>query len=251
MNTVLTKHVSISSVFALLFIFAGCAIPVAHTHALVKKHTPSTHTSTSTPITLQKTVELTFDDGPYGTSTEQVLQILKQEQVQGTFFVMGQNVAKYPDQTREIVANGNVIGNHTYTHTNLSTISTGQALADIARAEATIASTTGIQTHLFRPPYGVLPKADRKALRAQGYRIIMWNDDPEDWNFSSSSKDQIVARVLEQKKGTAHLIVIFHDGRDTQINYPRTNMIEALPVVIEALKKQGYKFVTATSTVPS
>ncbi|MDB5237416.1 MAG: polysaccharide deacetylase [Parcubacteria group bacterium] len=215
-------------------LFLACVLPAGAAHA-AQLHAHAR----------QKIVALTFDDGPYGTSTEQVLQILQQEKVHATFFLIGRNVAEFPDEARRIVASGNVIGNHTYTHTDLSTITNGQALGDIARAQVQIASTTGTRPLLFRPPYGILPNDTRDILKAQGYRIIMWNDDPEDWNYASSTKDAIVSRVLAQEKKNEKLVVILHDGRDTHINYPRQNMIQALPVVIENLKQQGYVFVTA------
>lgn len=189
-----------------------------------------------------KTVALTFDDGPYGTSTQEVLSILKREHVHATFFLIGKNVSDFPEETKQIVAEGHVIGNHTYMHTKLSNLTTEQALSDVAKGEKEIASTTGIQTHLFRPPYGILPTALKKRLKRQGYKIKMWNDDPSDWNYASSTSELIVSRTLVQQKD--HMVLLLHDGRDTKINYPRDNMLTALPILIEDLEKQGYTFVT-------
>jgi peptidoglycan/xylan/chitin deacetylase (PgdA/CDA1 family) len=190
----------------------------------------------------QKTIALTFDDGPYGTSTEQVLSILKTENVHATFFLTGQNVKEFPQEAVEIVAAGNKIGNHTYTHTDLSKLSTEQSLADIQQAEIEIASTTGVHTMLFRPPYGILPTTLKKALKKKGFKIKMWNDDPRDWDSASSTSALIVSRVLNQEK--LHTVLILHDGRDTHVNYPRDNMTDALPKIIENFESQGYTFVT-------
>jgi peptidoglycan/xylan/chitin deacetylase (PgdA/CDA1 family) len=206
-------------------------------------HLLATHraTMTASVVADYKTVAITFDDGPYGTSTQQVLSILKQEKVPATFFLIGQNVAKFPQQAQDIVAAGNEIGNHTYTHSNLATLQTPQALVDIARAQAMIASTTGIHSTLFRPPYGVLPKPLGIRLRKEGYKIVMWNNDPQDWNAASSTSQLIISRVLSHKK--RHIVLLLHDGRDTKLNYPRDNMIKALPTIIDDLKKDGYVFV--------
>lgn len=189
-----------------------------------------------------KTIALTFDDGPYGTSTEQVLSILRKEHIHATFFLIGKNVQEFPAETREIVAEGNKIGNHTYSHPDLSTMTSTQALTDIAQAQSVIASTTGIYPTLFRPPYGKLPNALKKKLKKEGYKILLWNDDPNDWNAASSTSSLIISRVLQQKK--LHTVLILHDGRDTKINYPRENMLEALPVIIEDMEKQDYTFET-------
>jgi peptidoglycan/xylan/chitin deacetylase (PgdA/CDA1 family) len=198
--------------------------------------------STSTYSIVHKTIALTFDDGPYGTSTAQVLSILKDKNVHATFFLVGQNVKKFPQEAKEIADGGNKIGNHTYTHTDLSKLSTKQGLADIALAEIEIASTTGIHSTIFRPPYGILPKHLKKRLVKKGFHILMWNDDPKDWNYGSSSSASIVSRVHEQEK--SHTVLILHDGRDVQTNYPRDNMIQALPIIIDDFKAQGYTFVT-------
>ena len=197
--------------------------------------------ATSTPSPL-KTIALTFDDGPYGTSTQEVLSILKHENIHATFFLIGKNVSEFPQETRRIVADGNTIGNHTYTHTRLSTLTTVKAQNDIARAERELVFVTGVRTHLFRPPYGILPTALKNELKKEGYRIKMWNDDPSDWNGASSTSQLIVSRTLAQEKD--HIVLILHDGRDTKVNYPRDNMLHALPIIIRDLKKQGYTFVT-------
>ena len=234
--------------FNLKYVISGLALSVffvmpAHAstfHATTTSASRSAHSS-HIPQSTEKKVALTFDDGPYGTSTEEVLGILKQQNVHATFFLIGQNVEKYPALTREIVADGNVIGNHTYTHPNLAKLTTAAALQEVNQTEAMIASTTGVTPQLFRPPYGLLPKATKKALKKEGYRIDLWNDDPEDWNASSTSA-QIVTRVLSQEG--SYTVVILHDGRDTHINYPRDNMVDALPTLISDFRSQGYTFIT-------
>ncbi len=192
---------------------------------------------------MQKVIALTFDDGPYGTPTWQILDILKKEGVHATFFCTGNNILKYPTIARRIVADGNEIGNHTYTHPRYLGSSSPEVLRnELSLADHVIVSTTGIHTKLFRPPYGILSSAMRAELTKEGYTIVLWNIDPVDWDHKHSSSKQIERRILTHMQPVT--IVVMHDGRDTHIGYPRDNTIRALPRVIRRLKKEGYSFVT-------
>ena len=190
-----------------------------------------------------KKVALTFDDGPYGTSTTEILNILKKDNIPATFFVMGENVQKYPDITKEIIKDGNVIGNHTYNHPkDLTKEPEKEFNAEIDITDQLVFSLTGLHTALFRAPYGLISTSTTEELSKKGYALVGWNVDSIDWNYTVSTPDVILATVLKEIKPTS--IIIFHDGRDTHIDYPRDNTIKALPNVIDALKKQGYEFVT-------
>src|ERR1035437_7386724 len=201
--------------------------------------------STTTPSTARvKEVALTFDDGPYGTSTELVLDILHRENVPATFFLIGQNVVKYQSLTKEIIANGNLIGDHTYDHPkNLLAMPLIDQLMELSKTDSAIVTATGVHTKFFRPPYGNINQSLRNMLNTEGYTVAMWNVDPKDWNDASSTSQQIVDRVLGHLK--THMVIVLHDGRDTQLNYPRDNMVNALSTIIEDLKARGYTFVTA------
>jgi peptidoglycan/xylan/chitin deacetylase (PgdA/CDA1 family) len=202
----------------------------------------STTVATSTPQS--KEVALTFDDGPYGTSTQEVLDILKKEQVPATFFLVGKNVEEYPALAKEIVQDGNAVGNHTYDHPkNLTKMSVQKVDLELSKAELAIASSTGVQTKLFRPPYGNMTKKLRSQIKKEGYPIVLWNVDPKDWNDASSTSAVIIQNVLAHLQN--QMIIVLHDGRDTHIGYPRDNLIIALPILIEDLKQRGYSFVTA------
>jgi peptidoglycan/xylan/chitin deacetylase (PgdA/CDA1 family) len=207
-------------------------------------HFKRTHAPAATTPELPKYAALTFDDGPYGTSTEAVLQILQKEQVTATFFVIGQNVAEYPAITQEIARDGYEIGNHTYTHSNLATIPASVALREIASTSDIIASTTGQRPTLFRPPYGVLPKSLAKSITALGYVTELWNVDPKDWDYSYSPAKKILSRVEVQEH--RKMVILLHDGRDIHKDYPRDNTVTALPSLIEDLKQEGYVFVTVS-----
>ena len=197
-----------------------------------------------------KEVALTFDDGPYGTSTQQVLDILQKEHIHATFFLIGKNVEEYPALAKEIVQEGNVVGNHTYDHPkNLTTMPLAQVSSELAMAESAIASSTGVHAKLFRPPYGSISKALRSEIKKEGYTVVLWNVDPRDWDYASSTSAVIEQYVVAHLKN--RMVIVLHDGRDTHINYPRDNLINALPAVIEDLKQRGYTFVTVDKLVGS
>lgn len=206
---------------------------------------PATASSAPLPLAVPaKEVALTFDDGPYGTSTQQVLDILEQEHVHATFFLVGKNVEKYPALAKEIVADGNMIGNHTYDHPkDLTKMSLSRMRKELSGAEAAIASTTGVHATLFRPPYGNLTKKLRARIQKEGYTIVMWNVDPTDWDYTHSSSTVIEQNVLHHLM--PHIILLLHDGRDIHVGYPRDNMVTALPLIIKDLKQHGYTFVSA------
>jgi len=200
----------------------------------------NTPAQAETPI---KQVALTFDDGPYGAPTIEILNILKNENVNATFFVIGENVKKYPEIAKEIVADGNVIANHSYDHPkNMDTLSLKQFNKELGATEDAIFSATDLRPLLFRAPYGKISPEMITDLGENNYTLVRWTVDPEDWNYPKSPTDLIEKTVLEQAK--PYSIILFHDGRDTHINYPRYNTIEALPNIIETLKKEGYSFTT-------
>ena len=99
-----------------------------------------------------------------------------------------------------------------------------------------------VRPGLFRAPYGKTSPEIIAELKKNNYTLIRWNVDSEDWNYSKSPTDVVEKNVLGQVK--PNLIILFHDGRDTLINYPRDNTIKALLDIIDTLKKEGYSFVT-------
>ncbi|MDB5188002.1 MAG: polysaccharide deacetylase [Candidatus Kaiserbacteria bacterium] len=198
-------------------------------------------TSTMSIANGTKMVALTFDDGPRASSTEKVLHILNAEHVPGTFFLIGENVAQNPALTREIVTDGNVIGIHTYNHPkNLPWMDPAERDWELSATQAVIASTTGVHTSLFRPPYGIMTPQLKSILEGQGYTVYMWNVDPRDWDYRRSTSDSIIQNVLSHLKN--HMVILFHDGRDSTGIH--NNLEGALPTVIAELKARGYTFVT-------
>jgi peptidoglycan/xylan/chitin deacetylase (PgdA/CDA1 family) len=195
------------------------------------------------PVTFPyKNIALTFDDGPYGNATQQVIDILKKNNIKATFFIVGKNAEHYPSQVKQEVADGHVIGNHSYDHSHtLSRMPVAQLKNNIDHTEQILMTLTGLQPRLFRAPYGDTSPGMIKELQREGYVIVDWNVDPNDWNQNNTSEVIVQYVVSHARKNS---IVLLHDGRDTRPNYSRDNMLNALPQIITKLQQHGYTFVT-------
>jgi len=235
-----TKKVLLISAYSVLvigFIF------FENTNQIKSKDFPNKELLGAAIVAIPKNIALTFDDGPYGTSTEKILDILKKENVRATFFVIGKNVEKFSTTTKRIIAEGHLIGNHSYDHAkNLPEMSTSTFKINTEKAESAIFLQTDLKPKIFRPPYGNITPQMYQKLKEAGYTSVLWNVDAKDWDFEHTSTADIENKIINDTKPNS--IILLHDGRDTKINYPRTNLIDALPVIIEQLKKEGYNFVT-------
>lgn len=187
----------------------------------------------------QKRIALTFDDGPDPRFTEDVLNILNQYNVSGTFFLMGSRAIAYPEIVERINNEGHVIGNHTYFHPNLVKEADIPTLErEVIRTENTLNDIIDYRTSLFRPPYGFLYNELVEKLAEMQYLIIGWSVDSLDWE--EDPPEVIASNVLDNVHPGA--IILMHDGADWDGD--RTNTIAALRQIIPALQKQGYEFVT-------
>lgn len=114
---------------------------------------PST-TTTNTETKAQKTIALSFDDGPNGTTTPKLLKILKDQQIHGTFFALGQNIQLYPEVVKQAVMDGNEVGNHSYDHQDLTRLSLESVESELKKTDEEIKKVTGKTAAFVRPPYG-------------------------------------------------------------------------------------------------
>ena len=174
-----------------------------------------------------RSVYLTFDDGPIPESTPFILQTLRAFDARATFFMVGDNVRKYPELYRQIVADGHQVGNHTYHHLGGFKHMTKTYIEDTSRANDLIGS------HLFRPPHGCMRYAEYIWLR-RTYRIVMWDLVTRDYSKWLTADD-----VFENVKRYARngSIITFHDSLKS-IDKLHT----ALPRSLEWLREQGYSF---------
>jgi peptidoglycan-N-acetylglucosamine deacetylase len=193
-----------------------------------------------TPPTLERTVALTFDDGPLPQNTPQVLDVLRAWGVKATFFVTGSNVSAHPQLARRIVAEGHAIGNHTWSHSNLDTLSPAGQAAEMDRTTQAIETATGVQPCFFRGPYGIHRSASVTSLAwERGMTVTDWSHDTRDWETPSdnspSFQDQIAERATVPD--SAHPIVLMHDGGGY-----RQNTVAALDRIISSYLARGFVF---------
>lgn len=187
-------------------------------------------------------VALTFDDGPDRQWTPAIANVLNQYGVRGTFFVLGQMVDQNPDILQQLVRQGHEIGNHTYSHQQLQTLTPQQLEEEVNRTDDAIYWAVGQRPRLIRPPYGDLSDSVIQYLRNRGYKIILWNVDSLDWSGIPAS--DLVSNVLAHT--TPGSIILFHSafGRNEL-----SNTVESLPRIIRNLQQNGYSFVTISQMI--
>ena len=195
---------------------------------------------------------LTFDDGPDPEWTPKILDVLKRERAPGAFFLIGIQAEKFGSLTQRIYREGNEIGNHTFTHPDISSIGNGYMKVELNLTEQLFASRLGIRTTLFRPPYSVDAEPDTEdqvkpleLTQTMGYVTIGNKIDTKDWEVDPAlSPKQIAARVLDhlppcqpndQQCGN---IILMHDGGGN-----RDRTLLALPMIIDGARARGFQFV--------
>ena len=187
--------------------------------------------------TQEKVVALTYDDGPHPVFTPRLLDILDNYHVKATFFMIGKNMEAYPDIVREVVRRGHVIGNHTYSHPLSIDLDTqAQVIRELDRCEQVIERLTGSRAHLFRPPRGMVDGSVFTLADAEGYKTILWSVCAD--NHDALTPQLMAQRVIKHNRPGG--IILAHDG----IFPTRWKDVAATPLIIEALKKRGYRFVT-------
>jgi peptidoglycan/xylan/chitin deacetylase (PgdA/CDA1 family)/GT2 family glycosyltransferase len=221
---------------------AGASVPTIAAGGPVLRLGPDgTVASRSMPA---KTIALTFDDGPDPTYTPQILAILERYHAHATFFEIGSRVDAYPDIARAVIADGDEIGSHTFTHVDLSTTPAWQRTLELTWTANAIAGATGRTPVLFRPPYSSTPAAvtaaDLSVMRqaaAEGYLIVVADHDTDDWRRPG------VAAIVSAATpaGDAGAVVMMHDsGGD------RAQTVSALAEYIPRMQARGYRFVTVS-----
>lgn len=183
-------------------------------------------------------VALTFDDGPDSQYTPQILDILKEQGIKATFFLIGNRAQLFPDVVKRMIEEGHVIGNHTLNHPNIIKLDNRAIRQEIIGGEEALAKLTGYRTALFRSPYGSLNPEKIKFIQSLNYNIIAWNVDSLDWK--SLTAEQVKYNILENVR--AGSIILQHSSGSKEENL--SGSVEALREVIPTLKQEGYQFVT-------
>lgn len=188
----------------------------------------------------RREVALTFDDGPWNQpSPAAFLNVLEREHVPATFFEIGRQISTYdPDGAyeRRMLADGDMIGDHTWSHPNVTTLPASEQRQQLlSTADAIRRATHGFSPCLWRPPYGAISPALVTLARSLGFLTIMWDVDPRDW--ATPGVGAIYDDVVSDARDGA--IVLQHFGGG-----PRYQTIAALPQEIDTLRSEGYRFVT-------
>lgn len=184
-------------------------------------------------------VYLTFDDGPDGEVTPRILDILESYNVKGNFFFLGENVKMYPEVVKRTFDGGHFIGNHSYSHPDLTTLSPEAIKDELEKTEEVISSITGKRTTAMRPPYGASNETVIKVIKESNSVSILWSIDTLDW--SKREVSSILKNVTDNLRPGD--IILMHSNGDKGVT------ADALPSIIEAIKEKGYKISTLDKLV--
>lgn len=197
---------------------------------------------------LDKVVALTFDDGPNEPYTSQILDILASKNVKATFFIVGANAELYPDTTRRILAEGNVIGNHSFSHKANHAL-TDYGTRDLREAEQVIFNVTGVYPHLYRPPHGKKSPWELHNVKNTAMIEVTWSLTANDQHilayFGKLTPETFTREIVKDTKPGE--IMLLHDGYGTEHNDAKSDKsltVKALPLIIDQLQAKGYRFVT-------
>lgn len=190
----------------------------------------------------QKLIALTFDDGPNPVYTPQILDLLREYQAKGTFFVLGKRVQLYPAIAIREVNEGHEIANHTFDHHYLKNYPPDRLVQEIRRTQEIIFDITEQMPSVFRPPGGFYNETLLHSMKEDKLTVVMWSwyQDTKDWR--KPGVDKIVQQVL----GNVHNgdIILFHD-----LEGDCTQTVEALKRILPELKARGYQFVTVSDLI--
>ena len=183
-------------------------------------------------------IAMTFDDGPSPETTPRLLDILKQRNIKATFFMIGQNAERNPAIVKRILAEGHEIGNHSWTHPQLSKLSDDRVTEEINKTQNAIKDASGYTPVLMRPPYGAITARQKDWIEKDfGLSVIIWSVDPFDWKRPGASV--IEQRILAGARPGA--IVLSHDIHK--------QTVDAMPATLDALAAKGFKFVTVSQLI--
>jgi len=177
--------------------------------------------------TEQKKLYLTFDDGPTEYLTSWILETLRGYKAKGTFFCIGKNAERYPDQYQQIINDGHIVGNHSHNHLKGWCTNNRAYFQDIADAQKLLNS------NYFRPPHGKMKVSQINHLR-QSYNIILWDVLAKDYK-KKITPERIFQRII--RKARPGSILVFHDSLQAEMNLRRV-----LPCILEYYYHQGYEF---------
>lgn len=226
----------------------ACAILLPSRPKLLRMHTPKLVGCVASGRSLvlegpssRREIALTFDDGPWNDPpTADFVKLLASYHVPATFFEVGEEIGAFDPRgaiEREMLADGDMIGDHTWSHPDMTGLSAAQQRSQILSASQAIRARTGFTPCLWRPPYGDTSGQLESLARSLGFLTILWNIDPRDWTLPGSGA--IAGNVIGNARNGAIADMHFGGG-------PRWQTLSALRAIIPTLRKRGYRFVTLT-----
>lgn len=213
-------------------------------YRVLVESTPEHAAVSSAPVRVRAwyMVGLTFDDGPLPPYTNEILDALRRYRVKATFFPLGQMVREHPNVMRRAVREGNLVGNHSYSHPVLTRLSDDGVREQLASTSALVVKASGVRPRWMRPPGGATDNRVNEAAAKLGMKVAMWDVTAVDWE-GSPSYSAIVKRVADQVEPFD--IVLMHDGGGD-----RSQTAKAIPAMIRRLMLKGYLPVTLDELYP-
>jgi peptidoglycan/xylan/chitin deacetylase (PgdA/CDA1 family) len=197
----------------------------------------------------EKVVALTYDDGPNPPHTQALLEMLAQHGVTATFFLKGRNVEAFPESVQAVAQAGHEIGNHSYSHRPMLSLSQSAMREELVRTSDLIENLLGQRPVLFRPPYGLQGPGLKMALDELGMPSILMSSNGTDWE--ETDPELIANKILESIAPGD--IILLHDGHgdvdEPAAQQSRAPSVAATGIVIEELKARGYRFVTVSELI--
>lgn len=216
--------------YAILILFCGCCfIGISKKTKETEGEIQQKESVEESGVKEKPSIAITFDDGPSSRYTGRLLDGLKERSVKASFFLIGENAEENPELVERIYKEGHLIGNHTYSHVQMTHLSEKEAANEIERTDQVISAITGEHVAYMRPPFGAW---QRELEIKMEVLPVLWSVDPLDW--TTENVDEIVSKVVtEVEEGD---IILLHDCY--------ASSVEAALRIVDILQKEGYEFVT-------
>lgn len=216
--------------YAILILFCGCCfIGISKKTKETEGEIQQKESVEESGVKEKPSIAITFDDGPSSRYTGRLLDGLKERNVKASFFLIGENAEKNPVLVERIYKEGHLIGNHTYSHVQMTHLSEEAAVREIEKTDQVISAITGEHVAYMRPPFGAWQRELEVRMEVLP---VLWSVDPLDW--TTENVDEIVSKVVtEVEEGD---IILLHDCY--------ASSVEAALRIVDILQKEGYEFVT-------
>lgn len=216
--------------YTILILFCGCCfIGISKKTKETEGEIQQKESVEESGVKEKPSIAITFDDGPSGRYTGRLLDGLKERNVKASFFLIGENAEENPVLVERIYKEGHLIGNHTYSHVQMTHLSEEAAVREIEKTDQVISAITGEHVAYMRPPFGAWQRELEVRMEVLP---VLWSVDPLDW--TTENVDEIVSKVVtEVEEGD---IILLHDCY--------ASSVEAALRIVDILQKEGYEFVT-------